>query len=140
MEIPQDIIEQSINRGSILHADFFSNIDHGKFFVIIGVSQEFVAGFFFINSNINKSLYKKQALLNLQYPLKHRDYPFLRYDSFVSAIEIQKIPKERLAKSISKGQTKIIGDLRKEHIDELLESVRESDLFTNIEKKQFLYE
>ena len=41
-----------IKRGAILHSETFDFVDHGKFFVIMGVSHGEVAGFFFINSGI----------------------------------------------------------------------------------------
>ena len=39
-----------IKRGAIPHSETFDFVDHGKFFVIMGVSHGEVAGFFFINS------------------------------------------------------------------------------------------
>ena len=69
MEIPSTLIELRIERGTILHSTMFENIDHGKFFVIVGISEEFVAGFFFINSKVNKHIEEKQAQLDMQYPL-----------------------------------------------------------------------
>ena len=53
MDIPSALIEIQIARGTILHSTMFQNIDHGKFFVIVGVSKDYVAGFFFINSRVN---------------------------------------------------------------------------------------
>lgn len=38
MDIPIDILAKSgIQRGTILHSTLFEYIDHGKFFVIVGV-------------------------------------------------------------------------------------------------------
>lgn len=82
MELPANLIESSITRGTILHSTIFEEIDHGKYFVIIGVSEEQIAGFFFINSNIHPSLESKPEQFSMQYPMKKADYPFLRYDSF----------------------------------------------------------
>lgn len=85
MEIPKSLIESKIDRGTILHSTMFENIDHGKFFVIVGVNADYVAGFFFINSNINIHIEDKQEQLDMQYPLRKADYDFLKYDSFLSA-------------------------------------------------------
>ena len=49
MEIPVLAIANSIGRGDILLSEF-DGIDHRKFFVVMGVSEEKVCGFFFINS------------------------------------------------------------------------------------------
>ena len=46
MELPIALTENLIERGAILHSDIFADIDHGKFFAIIGVDKDFVAGFF----------------------------------------------------------------------------------------------
>lgn len=70
IELSTAVVEHTIERGTILHSDTFDGIDHGKFFVIIGISDDYVAGFFFINSAIHRSLYNKQAQLELQYPMK----------------------------------------------------------------------
>lgn len=85
MELPDSVHDTYVRRGSVLHSTMFEDIDHGKFFVIIGVSDEYVVGFFFINPNITRSLFGKPDLLALQYQLFKRDYDFLRYDSFLNA-------------------------------------------------------
>lgn len=139
MEIPTAILENiAIKRGSILHSRIFDYIDHGKFFVIIGVSNDCVAGFFFINSNINKAIENKPEQYAMQYPLPHRYYSFLRYDSFISATDIIKIPQKDLVASIRDGKTTIVGEMMQEHLDDLLEKARQSRLFSKREKESFL--
>lgn len=139
MEIPGSLIERQIDRGTILHSTMFENIDHGKFFVIIGINKDYVAGFFFINSNINIHIEGKQEQLAMQYPMKKADYGFLKYDSFLSATRIEKIPRSKITETIIAGITEIIGTMKREHIDELLERARESILFSKQQVKQFLY-
>lgn len=56
MELPVNLVSTLIERGQILHSDIFDDIDHPKFFVVIGVSDKEVAGFFYINSNINTAV------------------------------------------------------------------------------------
>lgn len=139
MDIPSSLIEFQLDRGCILHSTMFENIDHGKFFVIVGISQEYVAGFFFINSRVNIHIEGKQEQLNMQYPLRKKDYSFLHHDSFLCATKIEKIGRSKLAQTISDGTTTIIGNMKTEHMEELLEKARESRLFSRIQKKQFLY-
>lgn len=50
MELPVEVYNEIIERGAIHHSDIFADIDHGKFFVIIGVDENYVAGFFYYNS------------------------------------------------------------------------------------------
>ena len=63
----------------------FEGIDHKKYFIISGLSQDkiFICTVF-INSNIPDFIYKKQELLNLQVPIKGAKYDFLKHDSFVA--------------------------------------------------------
>lgn len=139
MEIPSSLIELQIERGTILHSTMFENIDHGKFFVIVGVSEEYVAGFFFINSKVNIHIEGKQAQLDMQYPLRKQDYSFLHHDSFLCATRIERIERSKLAETIISGITTIIGNMKGEHMDELLEKARDSILFSKKQKMQFLY-
>ena len=139
MDIPKSLLSNTIERGVILHSTMFNYIDHGKFFVIIGITDEEVAGFFFINSNINKSIESKNEQFAMQYLMRKCDYRFLRYDSFLSATKILKLPRKKIVDSISEGLTSIIGNMKEEHLNELLKSARESRLFSIHEKKSFLY-
>lgn len=49
-------IADSIKRGDILLSEF-DGIDHRKFFVVMGVSEDKICGFFFINSNIHPAIF-----------------------------------------------------------------------------------
>lgn len=139
MDLPQTLIENNIDRGTILHSTMFKNIDHGKFFAIIGISEEYVAGFFFINSNINILLQGKQEQMDMQYPLRKSDYDFLKYDSFLCATNIMTLKRSEIADTIKEGITEIVGVMKKEHIEELLEKARKSILFSKRQREQFLY-
>lgn len=139
MDIPVSVLEEiAIKRGAILHSNIFDDIDHGKFFVVIGVTEDCIVGFFFINSNINKFIENKPEQLAMQFPLQHKYYAFLKYDSFICATKIRKLSRKDLAKSLTEGQTKIVGELMKEHIEDILEKARHSKLFNKKEKESFL--
>ncbi len=133
MEIPLSAISQSVQRGDILLSEF-DGIDHRKFFVVMGVSKEKVCGFFFINSNIHPSILKKEELLALQYPLKHIEYPFLNYDSFLCASSVIERNIVMISKGIMEGSTKVIGKLRDQHVREVLEMVRASKVISKRHK------
>lgn len=139
MELPAELTANLIGRGSILHSDIFADIDHGKFFAIIGVDKDFVAGFFFINSNINRAIWNKEEQLAMQYLLKKEDYGFLRYDSFLSATNIITRSKKELLESINEGRTSIVGNLKQQHLEDVLGMVRDSKLFSKVEKTRFFY-
>ena len=139
MELPIQLLQQGVNRGSILISDSFEDIDHAKFFVVIGVYENRIAGFFFINSRIHPILESKPEHFAMQYQLRKRDYPLLRYDSFLGANELQTRNVSVLTKSMQDGQTSIAGFLTEEDLTAVLEACRESDLFSAKEKRQFFY-
>lgn len=138
MDISVSIIEGSIGRGDILLSEF-DGIDHRKFFVVMGVSEDKVCGFFFINSNIHPAIFNKQEQLDLQYPLLHRDYDFLKYDSFLCASSVIERKLSDITEGIKNGTTSIIGRLKEEHIVEVVEMVRASRVINDRHKKLFFY-
>ena len=137
MELPESVIETVVRRGQILLSDIFEEIDHSKFFVIIGIADDEVAGFFYINSDINRFINNKPEQLLMQYPLFSKDYSFLSHDSYVNATNIIKFTKSDIVKSIVDKRTKIIDELHVEHLNELLDRVRKSKLFSKIDKRRF---
>lgn len=140
MDLPNALIRNSIERGAILHSTMFEDIDHGKFFVIIGISKNEIAGFFFINSKIHNSLYYKPEQFRMQYPLLKKDYSFLKYDSFLCATDIITYSKGELINSINKGTTTFVDRLNNKDIHCVLQLVRNSKLFSRKEKEQFFYD
>lgn len=139
MQLPDKAIEQQIVRGAILHSTMFEDIDHGKFFVIVGVTQESVAGFFFINSAINRAVMGKPEQLAMQYPMRRADYPFLKYDSFLCATAIVKRPRSHIVRTMQDGTTRFVGTMLDRHMDELLQAARASRLFSKVDKETFFY-
>lgn len=138
MDVPISVIEECVGRGDVLLSEF-DGIDHRKFFVVMGVSEDKVCGFFFINSNIHPAIFNKQEQLNLQYPLLHRDYEFLKYDSFLCASSVIERKLSDITEGIKNGTTSIIGRLKEEHIVEVVEMVRASRVISDRHKKLFFY-
>lgn len=138
MDIPVSLIEGSIDRGDILLSEF-DGIDHQKFFVVMGVSENKVCGFFFINSNIHPAIFNKQEQLNLQYPLLHRDYEFLKYDSFLCASSVIERKLSDISEGIKNGTTTIIGKMKEEHVTDVVELVRASKVISERHKLMFFY-
>jgi len=136
MDIPVSLIESRIGRGDILLSEF-DGIDHQKFFVVMGVSEEKVCGFFFINSNINPAIFNKQEQLNLQYPLMHRDYEFLKYDSFLCASSVIERKLTDISEGIKNGTTSIIGKMKEEHVTDVVEMVRTSKVISERHKRMY---
>lgn len=137
MELPAVLIEEVVRRGQILHSDIFKDIDHAKFFVIIGVTEDAIVGFFYVNSEINRFINTKVEQLQMQYPLYAADYPFLTHDSYICATNIVELPKAVIVRSIEKKRTKIVDSLKPEHLEHLLDKVRNSKLFSKIEKERY---
>ena len=95
--------------------------------------------FFYINSKINTKLNTKPEQLRLQFPISKEDYSFLSHDSYISATNVVTLPRYVLAQSIQTQRTFIIGQLLQNHMNEILEKVRTSKLFSKITKDKFFY-
>ena len=139
MEIPISLVEESIRRGDILLSEF-DGIDHRKFFVVMGVSKEKVCGFFFINSNIHPAIFNKQEQLNLQYPLLHCDYEFLKYNSFLCASSVIERRLSDIVEGIHNRTIQIIGCLKEDHIEDVIRMVRASKVISEHHKQLYFYE
>ena len=139
MELPNILVESVIQRGTILYSDIFENIDHPKFFVVIGITDDSVAGFFYINSKINENIIRKVEQYELQYKITPSDYKFLEHDSYICATEISVLSRTVLSDSIQNKHTAIKGELKLSHLNELLQKLRESRLFSPIEKRKYFY-
>lgn len=138
MDIPVSAIADSIQRGDILLSEFYG-IDHQKFFVVMGISEDKVCGFFFINSNIHPAIFNKQEQLNLQYPLLHRDYSFLKYDSFLCASSVIERKLSDISEGIQNRTTSVIGCMKAEHVNDVLQMVRASKVISERHKKLYFY-
>lgn len=138
MEVPVGAIANSIGRGDILLSEF-DGIDHRKFFVVMGVSEERVCGFFFINSNIHPAIFNKQEQLELQYPLMSRDYSFLKYDSFLCASSVIERSVADISDGIRNQTTMVIGRMKDEHINDVVEMGRASKVISERHKRLYFY-
>ena len=140
MKLPSTLSETLIKRGAIFHSNadrFRKKIGHSKFFVVMGVSQGRVVGFFFINSNISHMVESKPALFALQYPIKRGDYSFLSHSSFIGCASLQEWAYDDLLNSIKKGETEYKATLLRKHIEEILEQVRQSEVFSEEEIESY---
>ena len=138
MEVPVGAIANSIGRGDILLSEF-DGIDHRKFFVVMGVSEEKVCGFCFINANIHPAIFNKQEQLELQYPLMSRDYSFLKYDSFLCASSVIERSVADIFDGIRNQTTMVIGRMKDEHINDVVEMVRASKVISERHKRLYFY-
>ena len=127
-----------ICRGTILHRLFQTTTPpKPKFFIVIGESETHIVGYFFINSNVNRFVQRNEAFFEMQMPIKRSDYPFLRYDSFVGAHELNMIDKSVLSTELGTGATTIKGRMKLEDVNRLLATARTSDLFSQYEKDTY---
>lgn len=139
MELPSELVKIFVERGQILYSNIFANIDHPKFFVVVGVTEDEVAGFFYINSRINTNVNTKEEQLRLQFPISKDDYEFLSHDSYISATNVVTLPRDVIVRSMQSGQTLIKGKLLDNHMNDILNKVRSSRLFSKITKDRFFY-
>ena len=139
MELPSELVKILVERGQILYSNIFANIDHPKFFVVVGVTEDEVAGFFYINSRINTNVNTKEEQLRLQFPISKDDYEFLSHDSYISATNVVTLPRDVIVRSMQSGQTLIKGKLLDNHMNDILNKLRSSRLFSKITKDRFFY-
>lgn len=139
MELPSELVKILVERGQILYSNIFANIDHPKFFVVVGVTEDEVAGFFYINSRINTNVNTKEEQLRLQFSISKDDYEFLSHDSYISATNVVTLPRDVIVRSMQSGQTLIKGKLLDNHMNDILNKVRSSRLFSKITKDRFFY-
>lgn len=140
MNIGSSVAAISIRRGTVFHSTIFEEIDHGKFFVVIGEDDNELVGFFFINSWVNDFIQRKPEMAKLQFPIAQSDYSFLSHNSFLNCSSLTTIDKDKLSYSIASGETTIKGQLTNNDINAILCMVRESKLFSKIEKDTFFAE
>lgn len=75
-------------------------------------------------------------ILNIDHG-KFFDYPFLRYDSFLSASHLKEIDKDELTAQLKKGVAEIVGELKKEHLCDVKEMCLASRIFTAADKAAY---
>ena len=129
-----------LKRGDIIHSRSICEIDHGKFFVILNICDETVAGFFFINSVVNKFIKDKQEQLELQYPIRPCDYHFLTHDSFICGSNLIEVSVALLYSQFEKGIAKKVGMLHQIDMDNLMNSCRKSKIYSIRTKKCYFYD
>lgn len=79
----------------------------------------------------------KQAQLDMQYPLKAKDYGFLKYDSFLSASNLIKKSKAEIVNSFEKGFANFVDTLNHEDLHNVLDMAKNSRLYSKKEKETF---
>ena len=133
------LAEIAIKRGAILYSKelFKKTVGHPKYFVIIGEDDKNYKGYFYINSNIHECIQHKEQQSKLQYVVRKEDYPFLDYYSYVNCATLMNFPKQYLKDCILNNTVIIEGELNQFDLDNILKSVRESDLYSPKEKKTY---
>ena len=140
MDIGLSVAAISIRRGTIFHSTIFEEIDHGKFFVVIGENDKELVGFFFINSWINDFIRQKPEMAKLQFPMSQAEYRFLSHGSFLNCSSLTTIDKRKLSESIVSGKTTIKGQLSREDVSTILGMVRASKLYSKFERETYFAE
>lgn len=138
MEIPQALIDKTIQRGVILHCSQPDDVDHGKFIVIIGENEKEYVGYFFINSRVNFMFADKTGYMDSQFELKCECYDFLKYTSYLNCADMLQINKKDLLLNIKRKKNQIKGELTQEDLEDILALARESKALSKREKRTFL--
>lgn len=128
------LFKMSLQKGAVF-INKFDEIDHPKFFIIVGLSQDKVfTCSVYINSNIPPAIMNKQALLDLQVPIKGSKYDFLTHDSFVCCSTSLPIETANIQKWIEESKTcSIKGQLDEEDLENVTTTLINSGLFSEEE-------
>jgi len=128
------LFKLSLTKGAIFF-NKFDNIDHPKFFIVVGLSKDKIfTCSVYINSNIPPAIMKRQALLDLQVPIKGSKYSFLTHDSFVCCSTPLPIETVNIQKWIEESKTcSIKGQLDEEDLENVTTTLINSGLFSDEE-------
>jgi len=125
------MFKQLLSRGSVF-AGKFNGIDHEKYFIVAGISQDNVyCCSVFINSNIPPFIYNNRSLLDLQVNIKGSKYDFLHYDSFAACNSIQRHFVDDIA------HCRYLGQIDTEDLNNITKTVINSGLLAQKEIDQY---
>ena len=68
------------------------------------------------------------------------DYSFLSHSSFIGCASLQEWAYDDLHESIRRKQTTLVGELRDSHLEDILEQVRHSEVFSEEEIESYFGE
>ena len=88
---------------------------------------------------LHPAIFNKQEQLNLQYPLLHRDYEFLKYDSFLCASSVIERRLQDITDGLRNRTTQILGRMKEEHIQDVVEMVKASKVISERHKQLYFY-
>ena len=112
----------------------WEEIDHDKFIVIAGVTQDKVlACMVLINSRINPYIMRRQKMLDCQVYVKSENYDFLSHDSFVNCAQ----PMIGNTTHFVGDEYKYCGLLDESDLVSVRQSIVESGLLTDEEIAKF---
>ena len=69
----------------------------------------------------------------------HRDYEFLKYDSFLCASTVIERRLTDISEGIKDGTTTIIGKMKENHVSDVLEMVRASRIISDRHKQMYFH-
>ncbi len=69
----------------------------------------------------------------------HRDYEFLKYDSFLCASTVIERRLTDISEGIKDGTTTIIDKMKENHVSDVLEMVRASRIISDRHKQMYFY-
>ncbi len=139
-KVREELFRLTLSRGAVF-LNKFAEIDHPKFFVVAGLSQDKIyTCSFYINSNIHPALTKKQELLNLQVPIKGDKYSFLTHTSFVCCSTVLPVKTTNIHSWIINNTCSYKGQLDKDDLANVTSAIINSGLLTDEEIELYFNE
>lgn len=107
------------------------DISRDKFFIVLGFDDKGnVIGGVVINSNINYNL--PASITDYQLPVKVKQFPFLRYNSFINCSNLVIASRAKFSMSTYRGE---VSD--KDTLELIVGTVRESPMINKKQLKEF---
>ena len=109
-----------------------------KRFIVVGKTLDGLSlASVYINSEINKKVNWCVEMQNLQIPTNHEENEFLDKDSYIDCSKL--IPRDSLEISevIKENPASVIGKLKKEDLDYLVETIRNAPTIKGKHKKKY---
>lgn len=125
-----------VDRGNFFHGTF-EFVEHGKFFVIIGINEDDEIGYFLINTNVNERVIRTHEERALQISISPSEYQFLDHISFINCARMLTMSKATLITLLQSAKVQYKDTLRDAHLADILQRLNASPLYSVREKQEF---
>jgi hypothetical protein len=128
-------VREALRRGLVIYSHF-PDIDHPKYYIFMGLTEEpgIVYGFF-INSTPPSLARKNPKILDFQIEITPESYDFLSHTSFINCWKYFIMDFHEMISGLIESPSKIRGHLAETHLQKALDLVKKNPTFSKLEKQ-----